>query len=160
MRRKHNADYVLYYWRIQGVLRVNEYYFPTRVAILTRQLSSDWKKKHTVAKIYCYLTQITWTMLCQKAECSSLFTHHRMCGTAVFSLYGILMLAALFKSSPWRFLYLIYYSSQTTFIKMKDVICLPPKASVMDILSIPPPNSLLWRLDISWKISTIYKYEQ
>lgn len=45
LRGKDNADCKYYYLRIQGVLCVNEDYFPTRVAVLARQLSSDWKKK-------------------------------------------------------------------------------------------------------------------
>lgn len=125
-----------------------------------RLVAEQW-----LEKIQFRSTQITSTKLCQKAERSSLLTHHRMCGTAVFSLCGILtvriVLAALFQCGRLQILCLIYYSSQTTIIKkMNDVICSPPKASVMDILSMPPPNSLLRRLDRSWKICTIYKYVQ
>lgn len=57
--------------KIQGVLRVNEDNFPTRVAILARQLSSDWKK-HTVAKIQFHSTQIL--QVCQKSVAASLLT--------------------------------------------------------------------------------------
>lgn len=84
-----------YYLRIQGVLRVNEDYFPTRVAILAWQLSSDWKRSS-------FIQHQQHQQCCVKRQCSSLLTHHRMCGTAEFSRYGILMLrimlAALFKS--------------------------------------------------------------
>lgn len=89
--------------RIQGVLCVNEDDFPTWVAILAWQLSSNWTK--TTQSILFHLFDLNSVILqihFVAATFRRLLTHHRVCETAGFSLCGTLsheIMLAIFKLS-------------------------------------------------------------
>lgn len=81
---------VLFIVWIQGVLCVDEYDFSTRVPILARQLSSDWKNstEYVLLNLFDYSVFIFY---CFGADIlKRLLTHHKVCGTAGFSLCGTL----------------------------------------------------------------------
>lgn len=117
--------------RIQGVLCVNEDDFSSGVSFLPWQLSSDFMHKYL-----CYS---------QETVLKILFTHHRACERAEFFLCGTLIKQSKYSVfNKWN----IFVHLKATFgwIKRKVEVCSPPKASVIAMLSMPPPKSLLQRL--------------